>query len=337
IAGYNDECRGIVQRYVDQWRRTITRLGRWVDFDNDYKTMDSWYMESLWWVVKQLWDKGLIYQGNKIMPVSTALETPLANFEATSNYMDVQDPAITVLLKLTDEDAYLSVWTTTPWTLPSNLAVCVGPEIEYVRVHDEDADKDIYFAAKRLEAYGSFAIKARVTGKELVGRSYEPPFPYFDKERDNGAFVVVMDDYVTTEDGTGLVHQAPAFGEDDYRILPAAGIEAFVCPVTMQGLFTDEVTDFAGQHVKEADKDIVRYLKEAGVLYRHDVIHHSYPHCYRSDTPLIYRAVPSWYVRVTQIRDRLIAANDQIHWIPEHIKHGRMGNWLAGALDWAIS
>ncbi len=337
IKGYNDQCRGIVQRYVDQWRHTITRMGRWVDFDNDYKTMDSWYMESLWWVVKQLWDKGVIYQGNKIMPVSTALETPLANFEATSNYMDVQDPAITVLLKLTDEDAYLSVWTTTPWTLPSNLAVCVGGDVEYVKVHDTDLNKDVYFAHERLQTYGDFEIKSRVTGKELVGLSYEPPFPYFAEERGNGAFVVVMDDYVTAAEGTGMVHQAPAFGEDDKRILEAAGIEAFVLPVTMQGLFTEEVADFAGQYVKDADKEIIRYLKDAGSLYRHEVIQHSYPYCYRSDTPLIYRAVPSWYVRVTEFRDRLIAANEQIHWVPEHIKHGRMGNWLAGALDWAIS
>ena len=337
VAGYNDECRAIVQRYVSQWRHTITRLGRWVDFDDDYKTMDAWYMESLWWVVKQLWDKDLIYQGNKIMPVSTALETPLSNFEATSNYMDVQDPAVTVLLKLQDEDAWLSVWTTTPWTLPSNLAVCVGPDIDYVKAHDAKAQRNIYFAAERLQDFGNFEVLERVKGRDLAGRTYEPAFPYFSGERENGAFVVVADDYVTVDEGTGLVHQAPAFGEDDQRILEAAGIAAFVCPVTMQGHFTDEVTDFSGLHVKEADREIIRYLKDTGALYRQDVIQHSYPYCYRSDTPLIYRAVPSWYVRVTGIVDRLLAANAQIRWVPEHIKEGRFGNWLAGAIDWAIS
>ena len=337
VAGYNDECRAIVQRYVQEWRHTITRLGRWVDFDNDYKTMDAWYMESLWWVVKQLWDRDLIYQGNKIMPVSTALETPLSNFEATSNYLEVQDPAITVLLKLADEDAWLSVWTTTPWTLPSNLAVCVGPDIDYVKAHDPEAGRDIYFAAERLSDFGDFDVRARVKGRDLAGRSYEPAFSYFAGERDKGAFVVVTDDYVTTEEGTGLVHQAPAFGEDDQRVLQHAGIAAFVCPVTMQGRFTDEVTDFAGLYVKDADRKIIRYLRDGGFLYRHEVTRHAYPYCYRSDTPLIYRAVPSWYVRVTGIVDKLLAANGQIRWVPGHIKEGRFGNWLAGAIDWAIS
>ena len=337
VAGYNDECRAIVGRYVEQWRRTVTRLGRWVDFDNDYKTMDAWYMESLWWVFKQLWERGLIYQGEKIMPVSTALETPLSNFEATSNYMEVQDPAVTVLLKLRDEDAYLSVWTTTPWTLPSNLAVCVGADIPYVRAGDAQLGRDIYFAEERLAAYGDLEVKARLRGADLVGRAYEPLFPYFAAQRERGAFVVVADDYVTAAEGTGLVHQAPAFGEDDQRVLRAAGIRAFVCPVSMAGRFTDEVPDFAGWHVKEADRAIVGHLKERGLLYRQDVVQHAYPYCYRSDTPLIYRAVPSWYVRVTEIVDRLVANNERVRWVPEHIKRGRFGNWLQGAADWAIS
>ena len=337
VAGYNDECRAIVGRYVEQWRRTVTRLGRWVDFDNDYKTMDAWYMESLWWVFKQLWERGLIYQGDKIMPVSTALETPLSNFEATSNYMQVQDPAITVLLKLVDEDAYLSVWTTTPWTLPSNLAVCVGADIPYVKAWDAQLGRDIYFAEARLADYGDLQVKERLRGAGLVGRAYEPLFPYFAAERGRGAFVVVADDYVTADEGTGLVHQAPAFGEDDHRVLRKAGIAAFVCPVSMGGRFTEAVEDFAGQHVKEADRAIIAHLKERGLLYRQDVVEHAYPYCYRSDTPLIYRAVPSWYVRVTEIVNRLVANNEQVRWVPEHIKHGRFGNWLKGAADWAIS
>ncbi len=337
VAAYNDECRAIVHRYTSEWRSTITRLGRWVDFDNDYKTMDPWYMESVWWVLKQLWDKGLVYQGSRVMPVSTELGTPLSNFEANLNYQDTQDPAVTVLFKLTDEDAYLTAWTTTPWTLPSNLGVCVGPDIDYVKVRDPEVGKDFYIAEACLGSYGEFEVLERLKGTALKGKSYEPLFPYFAHERERGAFVVLTDDYVTTEAGTGMVHQAPAFGEDDYRILKEAGIEAFVVPVTPNGIFTDEVTDFAGQYIKDADKDIIRYLKEAGTLYRHDTIQHSYPFCYRSDTPLIYRAIPSWYVRVTDIRDKLLAANEQIRWVPEHIKEGRFGNWLENAIDWSIS
>ena len=337
VAGYNDECRAIVQRYVKEWRHTVTRIGRWIDFDDDYKTMDTWYMESTWWVFKQLWDMGLIYQGVKVVPLSTALGTPLANFEATSNYQDVQDPAVTVLLKLRDEDAYLAIWTTTPWTLPSNLAVCVGAEIDYQLV--QDGDKRIYLAKERVSHYLDDApeVVKELKGAELVGRMYEPIFPYFADQTELGAFVVVSDDYVSTDSGTGLVHQAPAFGEDDSRVLKAHGIEALVCPVTLSGTFTDEVPDFAGQHVKDADKGIIALLKSAGSLYRQDVIQHSYPYCYRSNTPLIYRAIPSWYVRVTAIKDKLIAANEQIKWVPEHIKEGRFGKWLEGAIDWAVS
>src|SRR5690606_2715405 len=240
VAGYNDQCRSIVQRYVREWRQTITRLGRSVEFDNDYTTMDPWYMQSVWWLLKQLWDRVLVYQGLRIMPVSTALGTPLSNFEANMNYMDVQDPSITVLFELEDDDAYLACWTTTPWTLPSNLAICVGPDIDYVKARDPDTGKRIWFAEARLAAYGSgFEILERAKGRDLRGRRYKPLFPYFADQAELGAFQVVMDDYVTTESGTGLVHQAPAFGEDDYRVLKEAGIEAFAIPVTMNGLFTD--------------------------------------------------------------------------------------------------
>ena len=341
VAGYNAKCRAIVERYVAEWRSTITRLGRWVDFDNDYKTMDAWYMESVWWVVKQLWDNGLVYQGLKVMPVSPALQTVLANFEAGQNYQDVQDPAITVLFKLEDEDAHLAAWTTTPWTLPSNLAICVHADADYVRVRDAEADCAFYLAAARLDAYRkrhpALAVEAQLKGAELVGRRYRPLFDYFLAEEERGAFVVVADDYVTTDEGTGLVHQAPAFGEDDYRVLQQAGIAAFACPVTMGGVFTDEAADFAGQFVKDADPHIVRHLQTAGTLYERDVIVHSYPYCYRTDRPLIYRAVPSWFVRVTTLRDALAAANDEVRWVPAHIKHGRFGNWIKDAADWAIS
>ena len=337
IEGYNDECRSIVQRFVKEWRTTITRLGRWVDFDDDYKTMDPWYMESVWWVFKQLWDKGLVYKGFKVMPVSTALGTPLANFEVSQNYRDVQDPAVTVLFKVCDQDKYLAAWTTTPWTLPSNLAVCVGDQIDYVLARDLSSSKDIYFAEELLGNYGEFEVLERVKGSELVGLKYEPIFDYFSDQRSSGAFVVVSDDYVTTDGGTGLVHQAPAFGEDDYRVLTQNGIEAFACPVGLDGKFDATVSDFAGLHVKEADKLIIGHLKGLGSLYRQEVIQHSYPFCPRSDTPLIYVAIPAWYVRTSSIIDKLVAANEQIHWIPEHIKEGRFGNWLKGAIDWGVS
>ena len=340
VAGYNDACRAIVQRFTSQWRETITRLGRWVDFDHDYKTMDPDFMESVWWVVKQLWEKDLVYQGQKIVPVSTALGTGLSNFEANLNYQEVQDPAITVLLRLEDEDAHLAIWTTTPWTLPSNLAVCVGPDLEYARVRDTERDVVLYLAADRVEHYGkrhALEVLGTVKGSELEGRRYHPLFPYFADQVEQGAFVVITGDYVTADDGTGLVHQAPAFGEDDYEAFRAAGIDAFAMPVTLEGRFTDEVPHFAGQHVKDADRDIIRYLKDDGSLYEQDVIVHSYPFCYRSDTPLIYRAVPSWYVKAEQLREKLLAANAQINWVPDHMQEGRFGKWLEGARDWAIS
>ena len=340
IKGYNDECRGIVQRYTAEWKRTISRIGRWVDFENDYKTMETWYMESVWWVVKQLWEKDLIYRGNKVVPFSTALGTILSNFEAGSNYQDVQDPAVTVLFKLIDEDAYVAAWTTTPWTLPSNLALCVGADIDYVKVKDVESGQHIYLAGARVEAMTKgreVEVVSQLKGTDLVNKEYEPLFDYFTDLRSEGAFTILADDYVSTDSGTGVVHQAPAFGEDDFRVLKAAGIDALVCPVDMAGRFTAEVTDFAGAHVKEADKDIIKQLKANGSLYRQDVIMHSYPFCPRSDTPIIYRTIDSWYVKVEQMRDRLLAANEQINWVPGHIKAGRMGNWLEGAIDWAIS
>jgi len=340
IKGYNDECRGIVQRYTTEWRKTITRIGRWVDFDNDYKTMDPSFMESVWWVMKQLWEKDLVYQGVKVVPFSTALGTVLSNFEAGSNYQDVQDPAITVLFKLKDEDAYMSAWTTTPWTLPSNLGLCVNEKITYVKVKDAEFGKDIYLAKDRLEAVGkgkNLEVLSEHNGSELIGKQYEPLFPYFAEMETEGAFVVVADDYVTTEAGTGIVHQAPTFGEDDFRVMKQHGITALVCPVDFEGKFTEEVTDFAGVYVKDADKDIIRKLKDEGKLYIQEVYQHSYPFCPRSDTPIIYRTIPSWYVKVESIKERIAANNQQINWVPEHIKDGRMGNWLDNAIDWCIS
>jgi len=340
IKGYNDACRGIIQRYTSEWRKTITRIGRWVDFDNDYKTMEPWYMESVWWVVKQLWEKGLIYRGEKVVPFSTALGTVLSNFEAGSNYQETQDPAVTVLFKLKDENTFVAAWTTTPWTLPSNLALCVGETIDYSKVLDETSGQHIIMASARVEAYQgpkTLTVVDSFKGSALLGKHYEPIFPYFSEASAEGAFQIVADDYVSTDSGTGVVHQAPAFGEDDFRVLKAAGITASVCPIDMAGCFTSEVTDFAGQHVKDADKAIIRHLKTSGALYLQEVIQHSYPFCPRSDTPIIYRTIDSWYVRVEDFKADLVKANQNIRWVPEHIRDGRMGNWLEGAMDWAIS
>ncbi len=340
VKKYNDECRGIVQRYVTEWEKTVSRIGRWVDFKNDYKTMDVDYMESVWWVFKQIWDKGLIYQGNKVVPYSTALETALSNFEATSNYQDVQDPAVTVLFKLKNEETYIAAWTTTPWTLPSNLALIVNEDIDYVKVHEKKKNIKFYIAESRLEAYkkqGEFEILETIKGSALKGKRYEPLFPYFKDLENQGAFQILSDDYVTTSDGTGIVHAAPAFGEDDNRVMKAAKIEAMVCPVDRAGKFTNEVTDFKGIHVKEADKAIIKMLKDNGQLFHQDVLVHSYPFCPRTDTPLIYRAMPQWYLAVEKIKDDLMKSNQEIYWVPDHIKEGRFGKWLEGARDWAIS
>ena len=340
VKGYNDACRGIVQRYAEQWRSSIKRLGRWVDFDDDYKTMDPDFMESVWWVFKSLWDKKLIYKGTKVMPVSTALGTALSNFEANANYMDTQDPSITVLFKLKNEDAYLAAWTTTPWTLPSNLALCVGPDVDYVKVKDETQGIVLYLAEALLPKYAkkrSLQVLARCRGTQLLGRQYEPLFPYFAEQSEAGAFRVLGDAFVSTDEGTGLVHMAPAFGEEDHRVFLEAGLQQIVCPVTMQGTFTDAVTDFAHRHVLEANQDIIRLLRKQQAIYEEGTIEHAYPYCYRSDTPLIYRIIDSWFVRVTAIKDKIIKANKKVHWVPEHIKSGRFGLWLEDARDWAIS
>ncbi len=343
IKGYNDECRGIVQRYTSEWEKTITRIGRWVDFENDYKTMDPDFMESVWWVFKELWNKDLIYKGTKVMPFSTALGTILSNFEAGQNYQDVQDPAVTVLFKAQDtgdDNTYYAAWTTTPWTLPSNLGLCVGADIDYVKIKDHDLNIFIYMAEARVELYSkkrNLEVLERIKGSELKGKKYEPLFPYFKDFAAEGAFQIFNDAYVTTDSGTGIVHTAPSFGEDDNRIMKEADIHLYACPIDDAGKFTEEVSDYQGVYVKEADKQIQKDLKTRGVLWDQGVLVHSYPMCYRSDTPLLYKAIPSWYVNVEKIKAQLLTSNAEINWVPEHIKDGRFGKWLEGARDWAIS
>ena len=342
VKGYNDECRKIVQRYTAQWQKTIERIGRWVNFDNDYKTMDPWYMESVWWVVKQLWEQGLIYKGEKVVPFSTELGTVLSNFEAGSNYKSVQDPALTVLFKLKSEDRYVAAWTTTPWTLPSNLALCVGRDIDYAEVKDLSSGKSLivseHYSQDLLKDSEKFESISKLKGSDLVGKKYLPIFDFFQDHEKFGGFSILEDDYVTPENGTGIVHQAPAFGEDDYRIFQKAGIDVPpICPIDMSGKFTSAVEDFSGIYVKDADKEITKAIRDKGLLFKQEVVQHNYPFCPRSHTPIIYRTIDSWYVKVEEFREQLLEANAEINWVPGHLKNGRMGKWLEGAIDWAIS
>jgi isoleucyl-tRNA synthetase len=339
VGVFNEKCRGIVLRYTKEWRQIVSRMGRWVDFDNDYKTMDAPFMESIWWVFKSLWEKGLIYEGNKILPYCPRCATPLSNFETNQGYQNVQDPAITVRFALEGEPrTHVLAWTTTPWTLPSNLALAVGPEIRYARIKDGE---DVYVLAKdRLPAYykkgDAYELLDEMDGAALAGLAYEPLMPYFAAHRSKGAFRILTADFVSTEDGTGVVHIAPGFGEDDCALGKANGLPV-ECPVDDEGRFTAAVPDYAGREVKEADSDIIRRLKEEGKLVQRSTIQHSYPHCWRCDSPLIYRAISTWFVRVEQLRERLLKANSQTRWMPEHLRDGRFGNWLEGARDWAIS
>lgn len=336
VAEFNEACRANVLRYTQEWERTVTRLGRWVDFENDYKTMDLSFMESVWWVFKRLWDEGLVYQAFRVMPFSWRLSTSLSNFEANLDYRDVQDPAITVTMPLVDGDDVLLVWTTTPWTLPSNLAVAVGADLEYVRAtRPDDATVYVISATQREAILGKDStVVGTLTGADLVGQRYTPLFDYFTGQPN--AFQVIASDHVTTDDGTGLVHMAPDFGEDDYAACRAVDI-GVLQSVDDEGRFVGAVTDFAGRNVKEADADIIKHLKSVGRLLRHDTLQHSYPFCWRSDTPLIYKAVPARFVKVEALRDRMQANNDRIHWVPDAVGSKRFGNWLAEARDWNVS
>ncbi|HSX10733.1 MAG TPA: isoleucine--tRNA ligase [Chlamydiales bacterium] len=334
IANFNEECRGIVQRYTGEWKKTVDRMARWVSFKDTYRTMDLKFMESVWWVFKELFDRGLVYEGFKVMPFSMKLGTPLSNFEANLNYQEVDDPSLVVAFEVVGEDAAFLAWTTTPWTLPSNLALMVGPEIDYVLVKDQTGKK-YYLAENRVGAHFKEGVEVlkRVKGKKLAGMRYKPLFPFF-KDRDG--FRVILEEAVSTEDGTGIVHSAPAFGEMDFFACKREGIE-LVCPVDSNGRFTDEVPPWAGVLVKDADKEIAKEIKKMGLLFYQGTIRHRYPFCWRSDTPLIYKAVRTWFVAVEKFKDRLLEANEQIYWMPGHIKEGRFGKWLENARDWAIS
>ncbi|KAJ2805982.1 isoleucine--tRNA ligase [Coemansia guatemalensis] len=348
IDKYNDECRSIVMRYASEWRETFERLGRWIDFDNDYKTLNTPFMESEWWVFKQLFDKGLVYKGLRVMPYSTALFTTLSNSEASLNYKDVSDPEVVVAFPLkSDPTVSLLAWTTTPWTLPSNCALCVNPDFEYVKIRDGETGNIYVLLESCLGVLyknikkAKFEILAKVKAQELVGLEYQPVFDFYVSELKGTAWRVVADKYVTDSDGTGIVHNAPAFGEDDYRVCmdyKIVSVGGFVPnPVKDNGNFDETVGPFAGLYVKDADKEIIKSVKASGRLVRQGTIVHSYPFCWRSDTPLLYRAVPSWFVRVAHASERLLATNAQTHWVPAFVKEKRFANWLANARDWNVS
>eukprot|EP00698_Gefionella_okellyi_P019028 TRINITY_DN577_c0_g1_i1.p1 TRINITY_DN577_c0_g1~~TRINITY_DN577_c0_g1_i1.p1 ORF type:complete len:1075 (-),score=224.06 TRINITY_DN577_c0_g1_i1:32-3256(-) len=347
IDKYNDECRKIVGRYSKEWEVIVNRLGRWIDFDTGYRTMDPTFMESVWWVFGQLYKKDYVYRGFKVMPFSTACATSLSNFEAKSNYKEAKDPEVFITFPLLDRpDTSLVAWTTTPWTLPSNLATCVHPEFIYVVLDVEGKGKFVLLEqlvaplSKKFK-WAKTTVLEKFAGKSMAGWRYKPLFEYFASRAEAGAFRVLVDDYVTSETGSGIVHCAPAFGEDDYRVCMAAGVivkgQGVICPVDDNGLFTAEVSDYVTRHVKDCDKDIIKRLKSEGRVLLDGTFVHQYPFCWRSDTPLIYKAVPSWFVRVEDVREKLMTHNASTYWVPEFVKEKRFHNWLKEARDWAIS
>ncbi len=339
VEKFNNFCRSDVLKYSGIWVEMFKRIGRWVDFSHDYKTMQLPFMESVINNFKQLYDKGLVYEDFRVLPYSWAAETPLSNFEVNQGYQDKTDNAITVMFKL-ENGMKILVWTTTPWTLPSNLMLAVGEDIDYA-VMEEDGQKYILAQAllgrykKQLEHATQVGT---MKGKDLLGMSYEPMFPYFKHLKEQGAFRVLSGEFVSTEDGTGVVHIAPGFGQDDFDACRAYD-ENFpvICPVDEAGKFTSEVPDYQGKQVFETNEPIMQWLKENGLLVKKEQYTHSYPFCWRTDTPLIYKAMSSWFVKVTDFRDNMVKNNQEINWVPDHIKDGRFGKWLEGARDWSIS
>jgi isoleucyl-tRNA synthetase len=362
VARFNDVCRTSVLRYTREWERYVTRQARWVDFDNVYRTLDTDYMESVMWAFKTLHDKGLIYEGFRVLAYCWRCETPLSNTETRMDdvYRDRHDPAVTVAFDLAPAEPgpgtgpgtptgpggadpaagplRLLVWTTTPWTLPSNLALAVGPEIEYT-IFERDGER-LAVGTARVGAYAKeladYTPVGTVTGADLAGRRYTPLFDFLVDQAGRNAYQVLTADYVTTEDGTGVVHLAPAFGEDDQNACIEAGIPTIVT-VDDHTRFTALVPAYQGMQVFEANRPVIADLKARGRLVRHDTYTHSYPHCWRCDTPLVYKAVSSWFVAVSRFRDRMVQLNQEIRWVPEHIKDGSFGKWLANARDWSIS
>jgi isoleucyl-tRNA synthetase len=332
IAEFNQRCRESVQGYLDEWERLTERIGFWVDTTKAYRTMDTEYIESVWWSLATLWDKGLIYEADKVVPYCPRCGTSLSSHEVALGYKDVDDPSVYVRFPFLDTPGLsMLVWTTTPWTLPANQAAAVNPDVTYAEVIVGLEHVVMAEALVETVLKGAGKIIETFSGSQLVGREYAPPFPYLP-----GAHMVVAADFVTTQDGTGIVHIAPAFGEDDMQVARDNDLEV-TNPVDRQGRFTEVVGAFAGRFVKDADRDLIKDLDDRKVLFREEVYSHSYPHCWRCGTPLLYYAKPSWYIRTTAVRDRMLEVNSTINWYPEHVRDGRFGKWLEGNVDWAIS
>lgn len=372
IKEYNRRCREVVLTYANEWRRVVGRVGRWIDFDRDYKTMDPTFMETCWWVFAQLHKKGLVYHGARVLPYSTALNTALSKSEAQEDYRDVQDPAVTVsfpLLPLSDQpeavrakieeatkaaggaELNFVAWTTTPWTLPSNIALCASPDFQYIIVRDTVTDKhyimlesglNVLFKDPKKKDKDKFQVlPLKIKGTDLAGWRYKPMFPYFEDSFKDSGFRIINDTYVKADEGVGIVHQAPSFGEDDFAISWREKVftaeKAAPNPLNAAGEFTNEVPDFEGQHVKAADKNIIKHIEGLGRMVRKSQITHRYPFCPRSKTPLIQRAVPSWFIKVENIVPNLLENLEKTHWVPSSVKTGRFQNWLGAAKDWNVS
>jgi isoleucyl-tRNA synthetase len=365
VENFNNKCRESVFRYTKEWETTLKRIGRWVDFNDNYATLDNTYMESIWWIFKQIWDKKLVYTGFKSMHVCPRCETPLSNFEVSQGYKDVTDLSVTAKFKLKEdaleaigslgEEVYVLAWTTTPWTLPGNVALAFGGDVKYVKFQIQDWPEfpdGIYIASEDYfdrifndipavaegVKYPSSTILSKIDAKKLEGTHYEPLFDYYVGGDDLGGEVysIQLADFVTTEDGTGVVHIAPMFGEDDYNLGLKKNL-AMIQHVKMDGTFTDEVKDFSGKFVKGQDLNVAVFLHEKGLLFSKQNFKHSYPHCWRCDTPLLNYSTRSFFIEVTKLKDQLLRTNQDILWQPEHIKDGRFGKWLEGVRDWAIS
>jgi isoleucyl-tRNA synthetase len=335
IGKFNDACETQVLKYAEEWKKVIHRFGRWVDMDSAYRTMDVEYMESVWWVFKQLWDKEKIYQGYRPMHICPRCATTLSASEVGLEYQDITDISVTARFKLRqDENTSLLAWTTTPWTLPGNMLVAVGADIDYIKA--KQRNEILIVAKNRADEMldGEYEVMEELKGSDLVGLEYKPLFSYFvDAEK---SFRVVSADFVSDEDGTGLVHVAPGFGDDDFRLGQDEGLD-IIRHVNIDGTFTEEVKDFAGDQAKPSDKKIVEWLASHGLVYTTKQVRHSYPHCWRCDTPLLNYATESWFVKVSELNNDLLRTNAETNWVPSSIKDGRFGNWLEGARDWSVS
>jgi isoleucyl-tRNA synthetase len=340
VSKFNHHCRSKVLSYADDWEKVINRIGRWVDMKNCYRTMDNEYIESVWWAFKELWKKGYIYEGEKILMYCPRCSTPLSKSEIAmdNSYKNVKDETVVIKFKLKDEDAYALAWTTTPWTLPSNLALAVNPNLDYCYVQDK-TDGTIYLLGKELVSKffknpNDYEIIKEMKGSELEGKEYEPLFDYF-KDTQN-SFKFILGDFVTSDDGTGIVHTAPAFGEDDYLICRKYNIPA-IQPVDEKGLFKKEVRDFEGKFIHDTNSEIIAFLKKQGKIVLVKKMEHEYPFCYRCDTKLMYRAIPAWFVDIQKIKPRLIELNKKLNWYPEFLKEGRVKYTIETAPDWNVS